>query len=108
MLTLLFICLVLAGKSFDNNKIRQQQDFKYDALPPFPPILTAGEGAKNKQRETFITCISHFLSHLKIIWLPRQNLRQQQHKINQMAEKSKQEAAMKELPPQVGGTGGSC
>ena len=72
MLSLLFICLVLAGKSFDNNKIRQQQDFKYDALPPFPPILTAGERAKNKQRETFITCISHFLSYLKIIWIPRQ------------------------------------
>ena len=35
MLSLLFICLVLAGKSFDKNKIRQQQDFKYDVLPPF-------------------------------------------------------------------------
>ena len=47
MLSLLFICLVLAGKSFDKNKIRQQQD---DALPPFPPILTAGGGGKKQTK----------------------------------------------------------
>ena len=100
MLSLLFICLVLAGKSFDNNKIRQQQDFKYDALPPFPPILTAGGGGKKQTKGNLHYMYFTFSVISKDYLDPKTATRF----INWL-KKSKQEAAMKELPPQVGGVG---
>ena len=60
MLSLLFIWLVLTGKSFDKNKIRQQQDFKYDALPPF---WQQGRGQKTNKGKTLIH-VFHIFCHM--------------------------------------------